>query len=104
ERTVFLVESAEQRTHCVMRLDFAQRPGNTESDITRGVGIQERLPQSFDRNLTIFDQGLARPTLCLRTAEPHDNISQKCRLLSLAGSSQRLPDHRDGGVFPNQFA
>src|SRR4029450_1929029 len=104
ERTVVLVEAGEKRTHRVTRLDFAQRPGNTESDITRDVGIQERVPQSFDRNLTIFDQGLARPTLGLRTAESHDNISQKRRVLSLAGSSQRLPDHRDGGVFPNQFA
>src|SRR5437773_12417730 len=86
ERTFLLVESAEKRVHRGRRRDLAQRPGNTESNITRDVGIQERLPQSFDRSRTIFDQGLARPTLCLRTAELHDNVSQKCRLLSLAGS------------------
>src|SRR6266850_1883545 len=104
ERTVLLVESAEERVHRGRRRDFAQRPGNTESNITRDIGVQERLPQSFDRSRTIFYQGLARPTLCLRTTESRDNVSQKGRIFSLAGSSQRLLDHRDGGVFPDQFA
>src|SRR6266480_2248067 len=54
ERTVLLVESAEEGVHRGRRRDFAQRPGNTESNITRDIGIQERIPQSFDRSRTIF--------------------------------------------------
>src|SRR6266404_8247290 len=104
ERTVLLVESAEKRVQRGRRRDFAQRPGNTESNITRDVGIQERLPQRFDGSLTILDQGPTRPTLCLRIAESRNNLSQKGRILSLAGSSYRLLDHWDGGVFPDQFA
>src|SRR5258706_8869506 len=87
KRTVFLVESVEKRIHRARRRDFAQRRGNLESDVTRDFGIQERFLQSFDRSLTIFDQGLMRPTLCLRTAESRDNVSQKDRLLSFAGSN-----------------
>src|SRR6266480_4059329 len=104
ERTVLLVESAEKRGRRGRRRDLAQRPGNAESNITQDVGIQERLLQSFDGSLTIFAQGPARPTLCLRIAESRNNLSQKGRILSLAGSSYRLLDHWDGGVFPDQFA
>src|SRR5262245_21900388 len=65
ERTVFLVESVAQRVHRAERRDLAQRQGNIEPHITRDIGIQERLSQSFDRGFTIFDQGPVCPTLCL---------------------------------------
>ena len=63
ERTVFLIEPAEKRFQRAGRADSAQRPGNAESDIMREIGIRERLPQSFDRNLAIADQRLTRPPL-----------------------------------------
>src|SRR5262245_17282177 len=44
------------------------------------------------------------PALGLWRAQHYDDISQKRRVLSLAGRSQRLADYRDRDLFPDQLA
>src|SRR4029077_17144199 len=104
QRTVLVAESAEKPIHRSGRRAFAQRSGNTQPSIMRDLGVQKRLSQSFDRNVTIFDQSLAGPIFRFGTAEAFDNIAQKRSILPLAGSSERRTDHGSGWVFPNQFA
>src|SRR5262245_1885537 len=44
------------------------------------------------------------PALGLWGAQFHDDVSQKRRVLSLAGSGQRLADYWNRGLFPDQLA